>query len=143
MAGISFLRARSPVTPKTTSAQGSGMRGSRRSRGSRSRLVGALSRSLMTSSLASRWCPSASLAARRWSGSGRAGATAGLDVGPLLLELRRNSLQQLVPGILELLDGLLLEDEHHVLVVDPDGGGVVEDLLGLGVVTADRVGLDL
>ena len=37
--GISFLRARSPVTPKTTSAHGSGTRGSRRSRGSRSGLA--------------------------------------------------------------------------------------------------------
>ena len=36
---ISFLRARSPVTPKTTSAHGSGTRGSRRSRGSRSGLA--------------------------------------------------------------------------------------------------------
>src|SRR6266568_4845840 len=38
-AGISFLRARSPVTPKITRAQGSGMRGSRRSCGSRSGLA--------------------------------------------------------------------------------------------------------
>src|SRR5947208_6605916 len=37
-AGMSFLRARSPVTPKITRAQDSGMRGSRRSCGSRSRL---------------------------------------------------------------------------------------------------------
>ena len=35
MAGISFLRARSPVTPKMTSAHGSGIRGRRRSCGSR------------------------------------------------------------------------------------------------------------
>ena len=34
-AGSSFLRARSPVTPKMTSAQGSGIRGRRRSSGSR------------------------------------------------------------------------------------------------------------
>ena len=37
--GSSFLRARSPVTPKMTSAHGSGMRGSRRSSGSRSGLA--------------------------------------------------------------------------------------------------------
>src|SRR2546421_3408448 len=37
-AGMSFLRARSPVTPKITRAQGSGIRGSRRSCGSRSGL---------------------------------------------------------------------------------------------------------
>ena len=36
--GSSFLRARSPVMPKTTRAHGSGTRGSRRSRGSRSGL---------------------------------------------------------------------------------------------------------
>src|SRR4051812_14556616 len=36
---MSFLRARSPVTPNTTSAHGSGTRGSRRSRGSRSGFV--------------------------------------------------------------------------------------------------------
>src|SRR6266536_2230580 len=35
---MSFLRARSPVTPKITSAQGSGIRGRRRSCGSRSGL---------------------------------------------------------------------------------------------------------
>src|SRR4051795_5651853 len=40
MAGSSFLRDRSPVTPKTTSAHGSGTRGSRRSRGSRRGLRG-------------------------------------------------------------------------------------------------------
>src|ERR687886_447248 len=39
MAGSSFLRARSPVMPKTTSAHGAGTRGSRRSRGSLSGLV--------------------------------------------------------------------------------------------------------
>src|SRR5262249_33640103 len=39
MAGISFLRARSPVTPKITRAHGSGIRGSRRSWGSRSGLL--------------------------------------------------------------------------------------------------------
>src|SRR2546423_9174329 len=37
-AGMSFLRARSPVTPKITRAQGSGIRGRRRSCGSRSGL---------------------------------------------------------------------------------------------------------
>src|SRR5215475_6656564 len=39
MAGMSFFLARSPVTPKMTRAQGSGMRGSRRSCGSRSGLL--------------------------------------------------------------------------------------------------------
>ncbi len=37
-AGISFLRERSPVTPKITSPHGPATRGSRRSRGSRSGL---------------------------------------------------------------------------------------------------------
>src|SRR3954467_632732 len=37
---MSFLRARSPVTPKTTSAHGSGTHGRRRSRGARSGLRG-------------------------------------------------------------------------------------------------------
>src|SRR3954462_3326437 len=37
---MSFLRARSPVTPKTTSAHGSGTRGRRRARGSRRGLRG-------------------------------------------------------------------------------------------------------
>src|SRR5437762_12465379 len=37
-AGMSFLRARSPVTPKITRAHGSGIRGRRRSCGSRSGL---------------------------------------------------------------------------------------------------------
>src|SRR5690606_27230508 len=37
-AGMSFLRARSPVTPKMTSPQGPAIRGRRRSRGSRSGL---------------------------------------------------------------------------------------------------------
>ena len=44
MAGISFLRARSPVTPKSTIEQGPAMRGSRLSRGSRSGLLPAVTR---------------------------------------------------------------------------------------------------
>src|SRR5437764_13506985 len=62
-AGISFLRARSPVTPNTTSAHGSGTRGSRRSRGSRSAFLGPSSAPSRT--LTSR--PSS----RRVSGGGR------------------------------------------------------------------------
>ena len=41
-AGMSFLRARSPVTPKITRPHGPAMRGSRRSRGSRSGLRSAV-----------------------------------------------------------------------------------------------------
>src|SRR5262249_14187159 len=64
-AGISFLRARSPVTPNTTSAHGSGTRGSRRSRGSRSglgrgsaiskRLIDLLASALARSGLSAYW----------------------------------------------------------------------------------------
>ena len=39
MAGMSFLRARSPVTPKMTRTHGPATRGIRRSRGSRSGLA--------------------------------------------------------------------------------------------------------
>src|SRR4249920_2570855 len=77
---MSFLQARSPVTPKITMPQGPAIRGSRRSLGSRSGLV-----------------PS---------------PTSGL------LERRAQRAEQAVPGRLELVDALVLEDPYDVVEVD-------------------------
>src|SRR4051812_12306654 len=110
--------------PKTTSAHGSGTRGSRRSRGSRSGLV------IM-------------IRPRRDAGVGPVrGPTPGerrvVRTGPLLLvlELALHRLGELVPGVDELLHALLLEHaedvvEVHACVRDglQDRGGVVVALL--------------
>src|SRR3954470_15938939 len=138
MAGISFFRDRSPVTPKTTRAHGSGMRGRRRSRGSRRRLVGAESRSLMSRSFYVR-----SLAARRRAALGRAAAAVAADRLALVLELLGDGVDELVPGVFELLDALVLEHQHDVVVVDPDFLDPVQHALGVAVMAADGVRLDL
>src|SRR5438067_240917 len=120
MAGSSFLRARSPVIPNTTSAQGSGTRGSRRSRGSRSGLV------IMGPFLeVDRQVPPS-------------GPRAGPDGGVLLLlllllELAPHGLGQLVPGVDELLHALDLEDLEDVVEVDPGVGDRLHDGRGLVV----------
>src|SRR4051794_17873003 len=96
------------------------MRGSRRSRGSRRRLVGSESRSLMSNSLGSTSFGSWSLAARRRSALGRAAAAVAADRLALVLELLGHGLDQLVPGVLELVDALVLEHQDDVVVVDAD-----------------------
>src|SRR5689334_17593195 len=123
MAGSNFLRARSPVIPKTTRAQGSGTRGSRRSRGSRSGLV-------IMSVLESR----GRRPARRR--AGRRGTCAELG---LLLQLVPDRVGELVPGVDELLHALVLEDLEDVVEVDAGvrdglqhGGRVVVGLLHRG-----------
>src|SRR5688500_2178109 len=106
-AGNSFLRARSPVMPNTTSAHGSGTRGSRRSRGSRSGL-GIIGR------------PRSAVS----------------DPSRLVFELTAHRLGELVPRVDELLDALVLEHPEHVVEVDSgvvhglhDPGGLVVGLL--------------
>jgi hypothetical protein len=51
------------------------------------------------------------------------------DFGSGGAKLLRGGLQELVPGDLELVDALVLEDDEHVGQVDPDGSELVEDLL--------------
>src|SRR5438270_12650236 len=111
MAGISFLRARSPVTPNTTSAHGSGTRGSRRSRGSRSGLgIMRRPRGGWRSAVPSSEDGTAGRSGRR---PESAGATSGL-----LLEFAAHGGGQLVPGVDELLHGLFLEHTEDVVEVD-------------------------
>src|SRR3954451_6609437 len=96
---MSFLRARSPVTPKTTKAHGSGTRGSRRSRGSRS-------------GLSAPGAPSTVSVIVRLRTPGVCRSRG------LFLELRLDGLDQLGPGLLELVDPLVFEPLHHVVVGD-------------------------
>src|SRR5580692_12453404 len=109
MAGSSFLVARSPVTPKSTSAQGPATLGIRRSRGSRRGfdVIRFLRRS-------------ASSLLRR--------GHLGLD-----------RVEQLVPGCLELLHALVLQHLYHVVVGDAERLELPEHLPGLLVRPVDRV----
>src|SRR5215468_2946147 len=146
MAGISFLRARSPVTPKITTAHGSGIRGRRRSCGSRSGFL--LCRSN------SSWMTGLPIIAYRSSIAGYPPARRSAWRGPThrwedlpdrshrtacRLDLRRDAVVEFLPARLELVHTLALECVHHVVVVDAEGGQVVEYLLGLGVRGRDRV----
>src|SRR5690242_18801618 len=90
-AGISFLRDRSPVTPKMTRPDGPAMRGSRRSAGSRS----------------------------GFAPEPETGDKSALRRGEAL-ELRLGGLQQVVPGRLELLHALVLQHLHDVVVRDAE-----------------------
>src|SRR3954469_18373222 len=97
-AGMSFLRARSPVTPKMTSPHGPAMRGRRRSRGSRSGLLSAETFDGLTGRSRSRrtvlrLCSLRGLPARR----------------RLLAEASGHGRQELLPALLELRDALVLE----------------------------------
>src|SRR4051794_1361784 len=122
-AGSSFLRARSPVIPKTTRAQGSGTRGSRRARGSRSGLV------MIVRPRGQVGAPSGPTAGRRGGG----GAVR------LLLQLGLDRLGQLVPRVDELPHALVLENLEDVVEVHAGvrdglhrGRGVVVGLLHRG-----------
>src|SRR3954470_7583994 len=99
---MSFLRARSPVTPKTTKAHGSGTRGSRRSRGSRS-------------GLSAPGAPSTVSVIVRL----RTPAGSRCSASRLLLELGVDRLDQLGPGLLELFDSLALKQVDDLVVRDP------------------------
>src|SRR3954454_23894764 len=110
MAGISFLRDRSPVTPKITRPHGPAIRGSRLSRGSRSGLVhdidAGMGRSLLlrvaVALVGAQPCsyPAAHPRPTFW----------------LLrrVQLTLDRLQQLGPGLLELVDALVLQHQEHV-----------------------------
>src|SRR3954453_15027197 len=106
--------------PKTTSAQGSGTRGSRRSRGSRSGFV------IIGPSSASSEGPAPL----------KGPTTSGLAVGnrgavPLLLvlELGADRLGEVVPRVDELLHSLVPQDAEHVVQVH---AGVGDGLHGRG-----------
>lgn len=102
MAGMSLRLARSPVTPKITRAQGPAMCGSR---------LSVLSRRGFTQSDA---------AAESLTGSALLGCCA---------ELLGGCVEQLVPGHLELVDALSLEDLEHVRKIDADCSELIEDRL--------------
>src|SRR5688572_17008650 len=96
-AGMSFFRDRSPVTPKITRAQGSGIRGSRRSCAVRSGLPTFPSCQFWR---AHSGLSSGQAAGGRWRLRG--------------LEGLGDVLEQLFPALLELLHALVLEDLEHV-----------------------------
>src|SRR6478735_6826693 len=98
MAGISFLRARSPVTPKITTAQGPAMRGMRLSRLSRNGL-----RQAVVSALAGLIVVLGSPRRR----SSRGG-----------VELALCCVEQFLPRLLELVHTLVLEHLEHIDQVD-------------------------
>src|SRR4051794_8243573 len=125
MAGSSFLRARSPVTPKTTSAHGSGTRGRRRSRGSRSGLLSTVAGIACTES------------------TGGSGATDGsLNLFAGRVELATHAVAELGVGVLELLHTLGLEHLDDVVVPDADGLEVGDDLTRCVIGSRDRVAAD-
>src|SRR5690242_1655718 len=113
-AGISFLRDRSPVTPKMTRPEGPAMRGSRRSAGSRSGFA-----------------PEKETDDKSALRRGEA------------LEFRLGRLQQVVPGRLELLHALVLQHLHDVVVRDAELAQRVEVGAGLLVRAGDGVAADL
>src|SRR5580704_14200711 len=114
MAGSSFLLARSPVTPNSTSTHGPATRGILRSRGSRSGLN-------VMRFLRRFFC----------SGSGSMARRGG--------HLVADRLEKLVPRGLELLHALDLQHLHDVVVVDPERLQVREHLAGRVVGAVDRV----
>jgi hypothetical protein len=99
MAGMSFLRARSPVTPKMTRTHGPATRGIRRSRGSRSGLAAA---PLMTS-ISLDGSPSASCSASLMTGpepgsAPGSGSAAWVPSWAVVAESVITALRLLVPG---------------------------------------------
>src|ERR1700689_4268928 len=143
MAGMSFLRARSPVTPNMTSTQGPATRGIRRSRGSRSGLCGS------SAPVSSAMTPG--LAGARPSGSPGSAVTwnlRGVHYEPVWSSasephIRSDRVEQLIPRCLELRDALVLENLHHVVVADAERFEVLEDLAGRVVSTVHRVAAQL
>src|SRR6516164_2189654 len=108
MAGISFLRARSPVTPNMTRMQGPATRGMRRSRGSRRGLPAASS---LIAAILFRLRRRSRPARRRQLGAER--------------------VEHLLPGGRELGHALLFQHGHHVLVTDAELFQIHEELPGL------------
>src|SRR3712207_4456047 len=121
-AGMSFLRDRSPVTPKITRPQGPAMRGRRLSRGSRSGFTHPSGDRLLVL---------------------RPAVTSGRPLGPALVQLALHRVAELGPRLLELVDALVLEDQEHVAQVDPHPLQPVEHLLRLGGGAGDPVAVDL
>src|SRR5215470_11093139 len=128
MAGISFLRARSPVTPKITTAHGSGIRGRRRSCGSRSGFLLSRSNSSWMTGLPvmAYRSPIAGYPPGHRAARGRAPRPEGLPDRShrtaRRLDLRRDARVEFLPARLELVHALALERVHHVLVVDAECG---------------------
>src|SRR6476661_4571237 len=131
MAGSSFLRARSPVTPKTTSAHGSGTRGSRRSLGSRSGLARSVTvpggaAAGTSTSVCSPVAVSVSAGTVVTVLPGSVAVSSnGVQIcpgsgRPRGVQLCLHTFEQLLPGVLELLHTFDLEHFHHVVVVDAD-----------------------
>src|ERR1700722_14139898 len=164
MAGMSFFRARSPVTPKMTRTHGPATRGIRRSRGSRSGLAATpemtgISPDGWPSASCSAWlmCPPGGC----WSPPGPFPAVwvpSGAVVAESVIlrsvccyqaaqrsglahrgHVRLDRAEELVPGGSEFLDALFLEHADHVVVADAQPGQVGEDLPGLLIGAVDRV----
>src|SRR6476661_1707433 len=97
--------------PKTTSAQGWGTRGSRRSRGSRSGLV-VMHPSSWSLRSARPPCRAPSRACERWGARGSSYLL-------LVLQFAAHRFGQLVPGVDELLHALVLQHAEDVVEVHP------------------------
>src|ERR1700710_2815516 len=111
-AGMSFLRARSPVIPKITRADGPAMRFRRRSAGTRSGLLPGPSRGAFMAH--------ASIGLRRGTRPARgADRVPGMRSGGL--ERLGDGVRELVPRRDELVDGLALEQVGDLVEVDARG----------------------
>src|SRR3954470_2044325 len=115
---MSFFRDRSPVTPKITRAQGSGIRGSLRSCAVRSGLP---TGSSCQFSVSCRCLTPCSAGVPRLAGPGRSVPYKSGSVARAVRAVRRrvqrlgDAVDQLEPAGLELLDALVLEDLHDVV----------------------------
>src|ERR1700756_5639128 len=121
---MSFLRARSPVTPNITMTHGPATRGIRRSRGSRSGLTGLPAVAITPGVAGARPLPPAC-------GMVIVGTSKFPLAGSLPAQLRPDRLQQFVPGRLELRHALVLKYLHDVVVADAELLQVGEQLAGL------------
>src|SRR5271167_3878510 len=141
MAGISFLRARSPVTPNITTTHGPATRGMRRSRGSRSGLTGSLASSSAASTpglagarprvpafVGTSIFGTSKFLCLRQPKTTAAAAKSEAELLGVQVQLVLDGLEQLVPGHLELGHALVLEDLDHVVVADAEPLEVGEDL---------------
>src|ERR671928_1783585 len=108
---MSFLLVRSPEAPKMTIAHGSGVRSRRRPWAS-GLSAAARPTSLVPAATVSRGCAVIRSSASR---------------GHQLAVLGADPFEELAEGIAELLHALLLEREHHVVVVDAYGGDPLQD----------------
>src|SRR5262245_7949747 len=106
---MSFLRARSPVTPKMTRLHGPAIRGRRLSRSSRSGLIHPGTAGLF----------GICVAQRLW-----------LQCRFCFVDGGTDAVKHLLPRLHELVDTFVLEDLEDIREIDADGRQLVEHALG-------------